>query len=172
MPGRSGSQIRFHGAARRRCRSTPFGASSAALITTAFAANWRLVSAGEAEARRARVERPRLADAWAAAVATLPPDWSDLHAELELTSTDQLERAALLLAPLNPTRFGGTRRCDSASRAGSGTGHRPGWCAAASSASTKKAKASPASFRILRVLSDTDPVSTQGPVWYVEGKAV
>jgi hypothetical protein len=26
--------------------------------------------------------------------------------------------------------------------------------------------------RILRVLSDTDPVSTQGPVWYVEGKAV
>jgi hypothetical protein len=27
-------------------------------------------------------------------------------------------------------------------------------------------------LRILRVLSDTDPVSTQGPVWYVEGKVV
>ena len=30
----------------------------------------------------------------------------------------------------------------------------------------------PGQLRILRVLSDTDPVSTQGPVWYVEGKAV
>ena len=30
----------------------------------------------------------------------------------------------------------------------------------------------PGELRILRVLSDTDPVSTQGPVWYVEGKAV
>jgi hypothetical protein len=27
-------------------------------------------------------------------------------------------------------------------------------------------------FRILRVLSDTDPVFTQGPVWYVEGRSV
>jgi hypothetical protein len=25
---------------------------------------------------------------------------------------------------------------------------------------------------VLRVLSDTQPVGTQGPVWYVEGKAV
>ena len=27
-------------------------------------------------------------------------------------------------------------------------------------------------LRILRVLSDTDPVATQGPVWYVEGRSV
>ena len=27
-------------------------------------------------------------------------------------------------------------------------------------------------LRILRVLSDTQPVATQGPVWYVGGKAV
>ena len=27
-------------------------------------------------------------------------------------------------------------------------------------------------LRILRVLSDTKPVDTQGPVWYVGGKAV
>ena len=27
-------------------------------------------------------------------------------------------------------------------------------------------------LRILYVLSDTDPVSTQGPVWYLEGKSV
>jgi hypothetical protein len=30
----------------------------------------------------------------------------------------------------------------------------------------------PGQLRILRALSDTDPVYTQGPVWYVEGKAV
>ena len=27
-------------------------------------------------------------------------------------------------------------------------------------------------LRILRVLSDTDPVATQGPVWYVDGRSV
>ena len=30
----------------------------------------------------------------------------------------------------------------------------------------------PGELRILRVLSDSKPVATQGPVWYVEGKAV
>ena len=29
-----------------------------------------------------------------------------------------------------------------------------------------------ARVQILRALSDTNPVATQGPVWYVEGKAV
>jgi hypothetical protein len=27
-------------------------------------------------------------------------------------------------------------------------------------------------LRILRVLSDTHPVATQGPVWYVDGRSV
>ena len=31
-----------------------------------------------------------------------PTDWSDLSAEIELTSSDYLERGALLLAPVNP----------------------------------------------------------------------
>ena len=30
----------------------------------------------------------------------------------------------------------------------------------------------PGEVRVLRALSDTHPVGTQGPVWYVEGKAV
>jgi hypothetical protein len=30
----------------------------------------------------------------------------------------------------------------------------------------------PGELRVLRVLSDTRPVATQGPVWYVEGKVV
>ena len=46
------------------------------------------------------------AEAWDEALAALPPDWSDLYAEVELTSTDHLERAALLLSPINPARYG------------------------------------------------------------------
>jgi len=30
----------------------------------------------------------------------------------------------------------------------------------------------PADVRVLRALSDTKPVGTQGPVWYVGGKVV
>ena len=30
----------------------------------------------------------------------------------------------------------------------------------------------PGRFSVLRALSDTKPVSTQGPVWYVGGRAV
>src|SRR5207247_2074572 len=45
-----------------------------------------------------------LAESWGAALAGLPADWSDLYAELRLLSTDYLERAAVLCAPLNPRR--------------------------------------------------------------------
>jgi len=30
----------------------------------------------------------------------------------------------------------------------------------------------PGAVRILRALSDSQPVATQGPVWYIAGKAV
>ena len=57
----------------------------------------------------AREDAPNvaLAGAWAAAVAELPPDWSDLYCELELDSSDYLDRAALQLAPINPARVPG-----------------------------------------------------------------
>ena len=38
------------------------------------------------------------------ALEALPPDWSDVYAEVELDSSDYLERGALLLAPVNPAR--------------------------------------------------------------------
>ena len=95
-----------------------------------------LVSAGRARARRRwPIERARLAEAWEAALATLPPDWSDLYAELELTSSDQLDRAALLLSPLNPARYGGKpalplpRRAALRLRRLAGDGARAAWSA-------------------------------------------
>jgi len=115
-------------------------------------------------------ERPSLADAWDDASTTLPPDWSDLYAEVELFSTDFIEPGALRLSPLNPTRpdarplfrfraartfgYGGSpemvRRClarlDEAGMVGE--------------------------LRILNVISDSNPAKTQGPVWYAAGKVI
>ena len=114
--------------------------------------------------------RVSLAEAWDAAIAALPPDWSDLLCELALTSTDHVDRGALLLAPLNPVRLGtqAAFRFRVASSSGYGT----------SSGMTHRCLARldedgiPGRLTILRALSDTDNVATQGPVWRVGGKAV
>jgi hypothetical protein len=115
-------------------------------------------------------ERATLAASWDAVLAALPDDWSDLYCELELSSTDQLERAALLLAPLNPARHGGTvgLRFRVASRGGYG--------ASAGMARRCLERADeeriPGRVQILRALSDTQRVATQGPVWRVGGRSV
>jgi hypothetical protein len=104
------------------------------------------------------------------ALAGLPPDWSDLLCSLELTSSDWLPRAALLCAPINPTRsrelLGFTFRC--ARRAGYGVS--PGMARRCFERLDGERIA--ASVRVLRSLSDTQPVATQGPVWYVGGKVL
>lgn len=111
-----------------------------------------------------------LAAAWETALATLPADWSDLLCDLELLSTDYLQRTALLLSPLNPTRdpakvafrFRVARRF--------GYGASPQMvrrCLERVDEDGLRGRVS-----ILRALSDTHNVATQGPVWYLEGKPV
>jgi hypothetical protein len=128
-----------------------------------------LVSSGEA-APEPVITRASLAAEWDAAIAVLPSDWSDLLCELELTSSDHIERGALLLAPLNPIQ---------------GTG-RPGFrfrCAhtfgyGASSGMVRRCLARldeeriPGEVRVLRAMSDTHPVGTQGPVWRIGERSV
>src|SRR6476659_7812492 len=130
-----------------------------------------LVGAGEAtEPAAAELKQATLAATWDAELAALPPDWSDLYAEVELVSSDWLERAALLMAPVNPARYGGLPafRFRVASSFGYG----------ASPAMTRRClervdqEGIRGEFRILRALSDSEPVGTQGPVWYVEGRSV
>ena len=65
------------------------------------------VKVEEAAAAGARGRRVPLGEQWEQAQASLPADWSDLYAELELDSSDYLERGALLLAPVNPARVKG-----------------------------------------------------------------
>jgi hypothetical protein len=128
-----------------------------------------LVSSGAPEPVP-ETKRATLAGSWEAALRTLPSDWSDVYAELELRSTDQLERAALLLAPVNPARYGGRPgfrfRCASSFGYGA-SAQMVRRCLERLDESDIRGE-----IRILRALSDTHPVATQGPVWYVGGKVV
>jgi hypothetical protein len=170
-PGRHGDTIRFTtsrtgpghrpdtvaGALRRLDRARIHG-------------ELELVSSEHADGRAIDAHRRGVAAEWNDAVATLPPDWSDVYAEIRLRSTDDLERTALRLSPLNPTRFG----------------ERPGfrfrvartfgYGAAPELVRRCLERVDEAGIRaevgIVHALSDTRPVGTQGPVWYVDGKPV
>jgi hypothetical protein len=133
-----------------------------------------LVAAEEAEAlapTEAVPERARpLAAQWDELTTRLPSDWSDLYAEVELESSDYLQRGALLLAPVNPAHYGGptTLRFRAARVAGYGT----------AASMTRRClerldeEDITGRLRIVRVLSATRHAATQGPVWRVGGRSV
>lgn len=118
----------------------------------------------------ARKQEPpeSLAASWDAALAELPADWSDLYAEVELLSSDYFERASVLCTPLNPRREG-TRvafRFRSARRFGYGTSPQM----VRRCFERCDAESLQGSVSVLRALSDTRPVATQGPVWLADGR--
>jgi hypothetical protein len=169
-PGRSGNVVRFT-TARRGAGVGPDGILRMLrrLDEENVTGELELLASGEPVAESA-TRRATLAESWDAAVAALPSDWSDLYCELELRSTDHLERAALLMAPLNPARFGGTPGFRFRVARDFGYGGSPGM--ARRCLERLDAESIRGEVRILRALSDTHPVHTQGPVWYVGGKAV
>jgi hypothetical protein len=126
----------------------------------------------------AEVEMPALAElpgepvvgSWDSALAELPAGWSDLLCRLELGSSALLARAALLCAPLNPTRepahVAFTFRC--ARRAGYGVSPEM----ARRCFERLDEEGIDGRVTVLRVMSDAHNVATQGPVWYVGGKAL
>lgn len=111
-----------------------------------------------------------VATQWDAALAALPPDWSDLLCELEIGSSELLPRAALLCAPINPTRsrdrVGFVFRC--ARRAGYGVSPEM----ARRCFERLDDEAIVARVTISRVLADTHNVATQGAVWLVDGRVL
>jgi hypothetical protein len=114
--------------------------------------------------------RSRLRESWDDALASLPPDWSDLYAEVRLDSTDFVERAALLLAPVNPSRYGGATGLRFRSARSFGYGVSPAMAGRCLERCDEEGITG--ELEILRVLSDTHPVGTQGPVWLVGGRSV
>ena len=115
-------------------------------------------------------ERPSLVDAWDAALASLPPDWSDLYAEVELTSSDYIEPGALRLSPLNPTRPDARPVFRFRAARTLGYGASPEMvrrCLERLDEAEMRGE-----LRILHVISDSQPTKTQGPVWYANGKVI
>jgi hypothetical protein len=107
---------------------------------------------------------------WSRQIEAAPPDWSDAYAEIHLDSTDYLERAALLLAPVNPSRTCGisTLRFRSAHTFGYGvSAEMAGRCL-----ERCDDEGITGAVDVIHVLSDTQPVGTQGPVWLFGGKTV
>lgn len=115
-------------------------------------------------------EGPSLAESWREALATLPSDWSDLYGEMVLASTDFVERAAVLCIQMNPRRDGERPafvfRC----------ARKAGYGVAPEMARRCFERCDEAGIRgsvsVLRVLSDTRLVQTQGPTWLLDGKHV
>jgi hypothetical protein len=115
----------------------------------------------------------RLLETWDAALADLPPGWRDLLCELELDSTDYLPRAALLGAPLNPTRNPTEIALRFRVSAGGGYGSygtSPGM--ARRCLERMEGDGITGRVRAVSVLSDTGYEATQGPVWRIAGRAV
>jgi hypothetical protein len=118
----------------------------------------------------AAAARRKLADAWDEALATLPPDWSDLYAEVELSSSDYIEPGALRLSPLNPTRPDARPLFRFRAARKFGYGASPEMvrrCLERLDEAGIRGE-----LRILHVVSDSYPAKTQGPVWYAAGKVI
>jgi hypothetical protein len=132
-----------------------------------------LVSVVETDAPVTKEAEPAtspLARQWDEALAELPPDWSDLAAEVEVTSSDHIAPAALQLSPLNPSRDGD--RFALRFRASRRFGYGAAEPMARRCLERLDAVGIPGRVRIVHALSDTQPVATQGPVWYVGGKVL
>jgi hypothetical protein len=169
-PGRSGQTIRFH-----TDRKGPgIGPEAVRRLLR------RLDEQGiDGRLSLLAVERPPVREVeaaeslgaqWRRQVDALPPDWSDLYAEVRLESTDYLERAALLLAPVNPAGMGGAATLRFSCAHHFGYGVSPEMAARCFERCDNDGITG--AVEILHVLSDTQPVATQGPVWRLDGRAV
>ena len=117
-----------------------------------------------------RREITPLTESWDRAIAGLPADWSDLYAEIHLTSSDFIERASVLCIQCNPRRDG--TRAALRFRAARTRGYGVAPDMARRCLERCDAESIQGSISILRVLSDSKHVGTQGPVWLADGKTL
>jgi hypothetical protein len=170
QPGRMGKAIRFY-AARGGAGVGPEAVRRMLrrIDAEGIGGTLTLVSS-DAAAPEPVISRASLAAEWDAALQLLPGDWSDLLCDVELTSSDFVERGALLLAPLNPIQGTGRPGFRFRCAASFGYGASPGMvrrCLARLDEERITGE-----VRVLRALSDTHPVGTQGPVWRIGERSV
>jgi len=170
-PGRVGAELRFH---VTRANSGPERLRNL-LERLDQRRVWGTLSLIEASQKAPEdappMSRPTaLADTWDAALAELTPGWSDLLCELELDSSDHVPRAALLGAPLNPTRNLDAIALRFRVSGKQGYGASPGM--ARRCFERMDADGITGRISVLHGLSDTENAVTQGPVWRVGGRSV
>jgi hypothetical protein len=128
------------------------------------------LSNSQASPRLEEREVTSLVEGWDAALAGLPSDWSDLYAEIEFTSSDYIEPAAVLCIQMNPRRDGTRAAFNFRAGRQAGYGVAPGMARRCFERCDEKGIRG--SISVLRVLSDTHLVATQGPVWLSGGKTL
>jgi hypothetical protein len=173
QPVRVGNELRFHvarsGAGTERARNILRRLDSKRIWGTLSMIE--VVDRLEAEAAAGAPDpTSSLVDAWDEARSELPPDWSDLLCELELDSSDHLPRAALLGAPLNPTRNPHAIALRFRVSGKQGYGASP--VMARRCFERMDSEGITGRITILHSLSDTDNDVTQGPVWRLAGRSV
>jgi hypothetical protein len=169
MPGRVGPELRF--VVSRRSGIGPEATRRLLAHLDEEGIEGTLVLAGSsAGAVEEAPHRPSLVSEWDELAAALAGDWSDLLCRLELTSSDDLPRAALLAAPLNPSRP--EREVGFDFRVAQSFGYGASPLMARRCLARIDEEGIPGRVVLLRALSDTHPVATQGPVWYVGGKVL
>jgi hypothetical protein len=129
-----------------------------------------LATGSQSAPSRPERESVSLVESWDTAVAGLPADWSDLFCELELLSTDYIERAAVLCIQMNPRRDGSRAAMRFRVAHTAGYGAAPGMVRRCLERCDEESIRG--SVQVLRALSDSHLVATQGPVWLLGGKTV
>jgi len=164
-PGLSGDTVRFH--VMRDGRGIGPDAAQRLLGRIdgdGIAGQLTLVGTSEAEAPP-HVARTTLAAEWQAALEVLPSDWSDLVAELQLDSSADVDRAAVLCAPLNPMQL--TGRTGFGFRCASERGYGASTAMVARCLARLDEAGITGHVRITRALSDVHPLGTQGATFLV-----
>jgi hypothetical protein len=111
-----------------------------------------------------------LTESWDRAIAGLPGDWSDLYVELSLTSTDFIDPTAVLCIQCNPRRDGTRAALRFRCARVQGYGVSPEM--ARRCLERCDAARIQGSIAVLRTISGSRHVSTQGPVWLENGKTL
>jgi hypothetical protein len=176
-PGRSGSELRFQvlrrGGGPDKLRNLLGRLDRKRIWGTLTLVESRVEPPAAAPAVVQEAEAVSLVESWDAALADLPPGWRDLLCELELDSTDYLPRAALLGAPLNPTRKPTEIALRFRVSAGGGYGsYGTSPEMARRCLERMEGDGITGRVRVVSGLSDTGYEATQGPVWRIAGRAV
>jgi hypothetical protein len=173
QPVRVGDELRFHvtrsDGGAERARNT-LGRLDRNRIWGTLALIDVAADRAPATTSAAPVAVPPLVDAWDDAISSLPPDWSDLLCELDLDSSDHVPRAALLGAPLNPTRVPDATALRFRVSGKRGYGVSPQM--ARRCLERMDAEGITGRITVLHGLSNTENADTQGPVWRLAGRSV